>query len=345
MHVLPFKDFSKGAFKIAFIGDLMCEERVLQSVADGVAFRYIERWLSLSDCVIGNFETTLSGDTSDYPLFSANDIFADFLKPRIDLLLTANNHSFDFGKEGVIRTGKKLKELGINNIGTYSEKQKTRIFDMSINRHEFSIVNYTQFLNEKESDIQQGFNPIKDAAELVSIYNEAAYKEIIKYAKERSELIITGIHQQTEEKTRRSNKEQRKFLRGLANEGSDVVIGSHPHYFQGGELLDGGRMIVYSLGNFFATMYSPDYPINTGCVMIMSGDGFNNIEYSFLPIGTVKDESTGYYFVIPLAPLEGGAYDFVTEEQRVKFLEELGEIRNTLKSCDLVEENLPVQLI
>jgi hypothetical protein len=91
-------------------------------------------------------------------------------------------------------------------------------------------------------------------------------------------------------------------------------------------------------------MNTPDYPINTGCVMIMNGDGFDNFTYSFLPVGTVKNEQSGYYHVIPLAPLEGGGFDFIDEETRNKFLEELERIRETLNECNLSEEYVPVQM-
>jgi poly-gamma-glutamate capsule biosynthesis protein CapA/YwtB (metallophosphatase superfamily) len=351
MHVLSFDKFSKGTYKIAFLGDIMCENRALLSVVNADPFIYLKQWLYTTDFVVGNLETTFSGETSDYPKFSSNDLLADELSSFVDLVFTANNHSYDFGEKGVERTIEILDEFGIAHIGTNLLPKIRRVYDNTINNHKLSFLNYTQFLNETKNDpIFKGVNAPETQPGLINFYSEAKVKETVNLAKERSEIVVVGVHQSytksnARELSRNSTREQREFLASISNLGVDVVIGGHPHYFQGAELLDDGKIIVYSLGNFFSTMNSPEYKINCGCIMAMNCDSFTNINYTFLPIATVQNSKNEHYFVIPLAPLEGGNYDWVTEEQRKILLGELENIRKTLRTCSLIEEEIPVQFL
>lgn len=349
MHVLTFDKFTKGSFKIAFLGNIMCENAALLSVVNSDPFLYIKQWLYTTDFVVGNLETTFSGKTSDYPKFSSNDLLADELSSFVDLVFTANNHSYDFGKSGVERTINVLKEFDIAYVGTNLLPKIRRVYDNTINNHKLTFLNYTQFLNETNKDpIFKGINTPETQPGLINFYTEAKAKETINLAKERSEIVIAGIHQSPRESDareldRNSTSKQREFLASVSNLGVDVVIGGHPHYFQGGELLDDGKIIVYSLGNFFSSINSPKYMINCGCIMAMNCDSFTNINYTFLPVATIQNAKNEHYFVIPLAPLEGGNYDWITEEQRKVLLGELENIRKTLRDCSLSEEEIPVQ--
>jgi hypothetical protein len=77
----------------------------------------------------------------------------------------------------------------------------------------------------------------------------------------------------------------------------------------------------------------------------MECDSFSNINYSFLPVVTIKEEKSGQLCVLPMSPLEFGAYPFIGNEQRAIVLQELAKIRETLRSCALSETEVPVQLI
>jgi len=351
MHVLPFDKFSKekGVFKIAFLGDIMCEDSALMSVVNDEPFQFIKPFLYSTDYVVGNLETTFSGETSSYPKFSTNDLLADDLSSFVNLVFTANNHCYDFGTKGVERTIEILDEFGINYVGTNPLPKIRRTFDADLKGHKLSFLNYTQFINETKKDpIYKGINTPETPTNLINFYSKTQAQETINLAKERSELVFVGVHQSSRksnarELERTSTSEQREFLASVSNFGADVVIGGHPHYFQGAEILEEGKIIVYSLGNFFSTMWNPPhYTTNCGCIMIMSCDGFSNIRYTFLPIATVKNESNNHYYVIPIATLEGGNYDWVSVKQRDELLEELERIRKTLRDCSLIEEELPI---
>jgi poly-gamma-glutamate synthesis protein (capsule biosynthesis protein) len=327
----------------------MGETHVIQSLANDDPFKYIKKWLYTTDFVVGNLETTFSGKTSNYPKFSTNDLLADELSTFVDLVFTANNHSFDHETEGVKRTIQVLDEFGINHIGTNDIPKIRRSFDIEIKGHKLTFLNYTQFLNETKQDpVFKGVNYPETPTDLIHIYDETKVKEAVNLAKERSEIVIIGVHSSprksnTRELERYTTKRQREFLASVSDLGPDVVLGGHPHYFQGADVLEEGKVIVYSLGNFFSSMWNPPhYMTNVGCVMIMNCDSYSNINYTFLPIATVKNKKSGHYYVIPITPVEGGAYNWLDEEQRDELLSELERIRKNLRECSLIEEDFPV---
>jgi len=117
--------------KITFLGDIMIEPPVLKAAKrpggkydfDDV-FKYVKPMLDEADYVISNLETPLAGAealyTQHHYAFNAPDEYADAVKKAgIDLVSTANNHTFDRGYDGLVRTIKVLDEKGISHGGTY----------------------------------------------------------------------------------------------------------------------------------------------------------------------------------------------------------------------------------
>ncbi len=117
--------------KITFLGDIMAEPPVLKAAKqkdgtycfDGV-FAHVQSLLDEADYVIGNLETPLAGEEVGYSkhhlAFNAPDTYADAVKKAgIKLVATANNHTFDRGYEGMVRTIQVLDEKGIGHAGSY----------------------------------------------------------------------------------------------------------------------------------------------------------------------------------------------------------------------------------
>lgn len=131
--------------KITFLGDIMIEPPVLKAAKqkdgtynfDGV-FDRVRELLAKSDYVVGNLETPLAGEKAGYTknhlAFNAPDEYADACKKAgIKLLSTANNHTFDRGYEGMIRTIQVLDEKQINHTGSFlpgTERPEAFYFDL-----------------------------------------------------------------------------------------------------------------------------------------------------------------------------------------------------------------------
>ena len=117
--------------KITLLPDIMCEPPVLKAAKRrggkydfcGV-FAHTKELIGESDYVIGNLETPLAGKEAGYTnthiCFNAPDEYADALiDAGVDLISTANNHTFDRGFEGMERTIRVLDQKGLAHTGSY----------------------------------------------------------------------------------------------------------------------------------------------------------------------------------------------------------------------------------
>ena len=108
---------------IIFMGDIMGHESQIQSAFDSKSksynydsiFKKVSPIIKSTDFAIANLEVTLAGEPyTGYPQFSSPDELAHACKQNgIDILVTANNHSWDRGKQGILRTIKVLDSLKI----------------------------------------------------------------------------------------------------------------------------------------------------------------------------------------------------------------------------------------
>jgi poly-gamma-glutamate synthesis protein (capsule biosynthesis protein) len=349
--ILKYDSFTKKPFRMGIFGDMGCESMQIGTIVNSDPFMYIRKWMNTLDFTMGQLETTFSGYESDYPKFSSSDIFANFLKGKFDLLCTANNHSLDGGVNGALRTNKILDEIGIPHIGTGTPERPRKSYDVKLNGFDITFLNYVTSINgeksEKEGGIFQDVDPQEIPTGIINFYDEAEIKEKIDIAKTRSEFIIPTIHQRHSSKIREYGKyaseKQIEDLEPILDMGANIVIGAHPHDFQGGRLYSEDRIIVYSLGNFFSSMTNEKYPVNSGCVMVISVDSYQNTQYTFLPVCTYQTQ--GLYYVLPMAPIEMGAYKFIKNEDRTMIIHKLQEIREVLSRCDLAEEMVQPQYL
>ena len=151
--------------KITFVGDIMIEPPVLKAAKRpggkydfSDVFKYVKPMFDEADYVIGNLETPLAGPevkyTETHLRFNAPDEYADAVKEAgIKMVATANNHTFDRGYEGLVRTIKVLEEKGIGYHGTSlpgTERPEAFYFDLE-DGTKVAVVVYTYGTNYKGS--------------------------------------------------------------------------------------------------------------------------------------------------------------------------------------------------
>ena len=121
---------------------------------------------------------------------------------------------------------------------------------------------------------------------LVNLINRETMKEEIHQAKKEADVVVMSIHWGNEYQ-RIPTTEQKDLASFLANEGVDIIFGSHPHVLQPMEWIqtnDGRKtFVIYSLGNFISGQYN-DYKDIGGLATIditkhVSEKG-NSIEFS-----------------------------------------------------------------
>lgn len=147
-------------FKLTFTGDIMCSQSMDEYChTEGNNYNYhclfdnIKDRLSESNYVIGNLETTISGEDAKYTSscgsFNTPKQFLQAIKHAgIKFVTTANNHILDRGISGMINTLNELDKMGIRHAGTYRENEiKNEIIEFNSCR--IAILSFTYGTNSE----------------------------------------------------------------------------------------------------------------------------------------------------------------------------------------------------
>ncbi len=257
---LPEPDVS---VRIRATGDIMFHPSQLDGAYDYAtntynfenSFKAIKSIIEEADIAIANFEGTTAGNEvyayQGYPLFNAPDQVLDAIKDAgFDILSTANNHSLDTRKAGIIRTIEQIKARGMDPVGTYIEKPDTRVLIKEVKGIKFAFMSYTEMVNGLESVLSP-----YDLDAMVNIFNESKMIEDILYAKEQKADVIIALLHWGDEYSRIQAQRQEILADMLFREGVDLILGSHPHVIQPSQTLEYGgktKFVAYSMGNFLS---------------------------------------------------------------------------------------------
>lgn len=239
---------------LLWLGDIMQHDSNIAAAYQPVLKRYdytscfewIAPVLRSADLTIGNFELTLAGAPyKGYPQFSAPDALAVQLKNiGIDVLVTANNHCVDRGRDGLERTIQVLDSLEILHTGTFIDTTVRRLtYPLVIEKNgiTFSLLNYTYGTNGL---------PVKFPNHVNLIDTTTISRDILTAKRQRTDVIIIYFHWGGEYQSL-PNESQKKLAEWCFNRGVKVVIGAHPHVLQPMHWLrETNQFVAYSLGNF-----------------------------------------------------------------------------------------------
>lgn len=210
------------------------------------SFRYVAERFRDADLSIVNLETTLSeeGPYYGYPCFKSPAEVADAMQEMgIDVAALANNHCCDRGAYGIRSTSEILDERGMMHVGVYRDSvdyAKNNILYVERCGISFAIVNYTYGTN--------GINVPKGMV-VNHLDSVAMQRDLASIDRGQVDCVIAVVHWGNEYE-RHVNKEQRRLADFMLRHGVDLILGSHPHVVQPYEVLDDGRIVLYSLGNF-----------------------------------------------------------------------------------------------
>ena len=258
------KDVS-DTISIIFMGDVMGHRPVLNSFYNkelkaynfDYLFEKISPIIKKSDYAIANLELTLAGKPfKGYPRFSAPiELVKSCKNAGIQILTTANNHSCDRGREGILKTIKKLDKIGVRHIGTYKSKEEKEAGNLLILQKKsikIGLLNYTYGTNGL---------PIPEGVFVNLIDTSQMRLDIEKSKKKQLDKLVVLLHWGNEYNLKPS-KMQRELSSFLYKNGVDVVIGSHPHVVQPMEFKknkEGSEnFTAFSLGNFISNQRKPN---------------------------------------------------------------------------------------
>jgi poly-gamma-glutamate synthesis protein (capsule biosynthesis protein) len=203
-------------------------------------------------------EFTLAGEPyTGYPGFSAPDSYAEYLaRCGFDIFLCANNHIYDKGSKGAARTLEIYQHLneryGIQYIGlaeSPEEREDQNPFLVVRKGIRLALINTTYGTNLGATD---------HWPKVLYQSEKSVIESALSKADSRSDFSIIFPHWGNEYELTHS-EDQEEVARWLAEEGVDIIIGTHPHVVQDTASVEGnshyGRtQIAYSLGNAVSNM-------------------------------------------------------------------------------------------
>lgn len=270
----PTEPFIVSTASIGVTGDVLMHSPVMNAARkpDGTYdfsdnYVFMQDYFNSFDLMIANLEVTLggpdAGEYRGYPTFNCPDDVVDgLLVSGVDMLLTANNHTYDTGHKGFMRTQQVLNEKGMLHLGTRQSEEEKNYMVQDLNGIKVGMLCYTYETGDT-SDGRKCLNGIpvnKDDTNLINSFSygdlDGFYSEVTtaleSMDQEGADFSMVFIHWGDEYQLS-PNTHQTKIAQGLCDLGVDVIVGGHPHVIQPFETLTSesghNTYCIYSVGN------------------------------------------------------------------------------------------------
>ncbi len=248
-----------SSLTIAAIGDILLHEPVYRAAKTAAGYNFdpmfqnIAPILSKPDFLIANQESLPGGTQlglSSYPTFNSPQEIVDAeLKAGVDFIAEANNHVLDKGSAGVLSAIQFYRSKNIPYSGMYdSPEDQNTLRIQTINGVKVGVITYTYGTN--------GIPVPKGKEYLVNLIDKDKMKIEIDRLKPEADVIVAVMHWGNEYQ-RQPDQTQRDLAQFLADNGVQIIFGSHPHVLQPIEWITSSTtgeqtLCVYSLGNFIS---------------------------------------------------------------------------------------------
>jgi len=221
-----------------------------------IMYKDIKDTIKTADIALVNVETPIAGDEfkyDGYPMFNTpkENGFA-LMDLGFNIINIANNHTLDKWEKGYINNINFWESQNVLLIGGFKDKddfEDLRIY----NKDGVSVgfLSYTYGTN--------GMYLPADSKMVIPYIDDATVERQVKAARPLVDFLIVVMHWGDEDSLT-PNQWQRSLAQMMVDNGTDVIIGMHPHVFQETKWVsrpDGGRtLITYSLGNMISGMLS-----------------------------------------------------------------------------------------
>ena len=285
----------EGTFTLSATGDMLMHGPVFRAAQTGngydfsQVFRFFADYVSGADYAVGNLETTLAGADfvhdsgnvgySGYPQFNCPDGIIDGMKNAgFDLVLTANNHSYDTRTTGLNRTLEIIADRALDHLGTQASADEPDYLLVERGGITLGLMCYT-YEDNPDPNIKAPNGHTMSAADapLINTFNYSElstfYAEIDSTMEEMealgAEATVLFIHWGQEYHIEQ-NATQSAMAQKLCDLGIDVIIGGHPHVVQPVELLTSNTdanhktVCLYSMGNALSNQRIAEMNLKTG---------------------------------------------------------------------------------
>jgi poly-gamma-glutamate capsule biosynthesis protein CapA/YwtB (metallophosphatase superfamily) len=262
-----------GVVTISAVGDIVMGSTPRLPPSGGRTFFDAVATDLAADVVLGNLEGTLTNASGSKCGPASTNCFAFRTPPPyarnlkdagFTVLNLANNHAYDFGRQGLDDTVAALGRHGLAYTGPTGVVATQKVGAIRVAVLGFSTYPWSASMNDP-----------------------AGVRRAVRAADRKADIVIVTAHTGAEGADRQHVRrvtetflgENRgnpmRFARAAIDAGADLVVGHGPHVLRGMEWYK-GRLIAYSLGNFAGYgVFSLDGPLSVSAILrvTLAGDG------------------------------------------------------------------------
>ena len=254
----PVKNVIYEDFDIAIVGDIMLGRNLSaywEKYGSNYPFELVKDEFKNCYIVFGNLECPLvykekinglkKNGKKKIHLYAEEDAAKSLRDAGFNMISLANNHTLDYGQDGIKQTMELLEKQNIKYAGIWkgdlSMPNEPVVFEVKGTK-----VGFLCYSDVSPKSFAAGVKKYGTIPATVKVM-----KKDIKNARKKVDILIVYLHWGKEFEN--VKKFQYKGARNLIDAGADVVISSHTHIFQDIEKYK-GKYIFYGLGNFVFDM-------------------------------------------------------------------------------------------
>jgi poly-gamma-glutamate synthesis protein (capsule biosynthesis protein) len=268
------------------------------------AYSQIADYISEADLAFINQETPLGGTElglSSYPMFnSPQEVGTHLIGMGFNLISHANNHVLDAGKRGFFNTiefWRKQSDVIMAGIAASQADDTIKVLEYGDVR--VALLAYTYGTN--------GLSLPTSTGGIVKYIDDELIVSELEQAREAADIVIVSMHWGVEYQSQ-PNDEQKRLAMLIAENGANIIIGTHPHVLQTAELLstsDGREVpVFYSLGNLISAQNKPATMLGGLAEVDMTYDKADgSLTINKMGVIPVVTDYTGNYDNITVYPL------------------------------------------
>lgn len=271
-----------AALRLAAVGDIMLggsAAPALRREGYDYPFVLVQPILRQADVVFGNLEGPLTDAGQAEPdkryVFRSPPakVAPALAAAGFTVVSLANNHTMDYGVEGLKQTMAALDEAGIQHTGAGMNLQEARR-PAFVKSGDYTLGFLAYSLIFPESFWAQGQRP-------GTAFGHASHvRADVAAARDQADVVVVSFHWGREATTELRDY-QSKLAHAAIDSGATVVLGHHPHILQGIEYYKHG-IIFYSLGNFVFGSYSRK--ATRSIIALLNLRGAKVLEVKLIPV-------------------------------------------------------------
>lgn len=253
--------------RLIAVGDIMLGRgvgmRLKKAGSYGIAFSKVSDYLKQGDVTFANLESPITSSTHSLDkkrkivLKGAPESVEALTGAGIDVVSLANNHMMDYYEKGLFDTIDILDKNNILHIGSgrnMDDARKSAIIER--NGIKIGFLAYSDMAELVfAGDPYLKYSAEKDKSGVLPRKYETI-KEDVDKLRGQVDILAVSLHWGVEESFT-IPPEQVEFAHRLIDDGVDVILGHHPHQFQGIEMYK-GKPVIYSMGNFLFDQNDPE---------------------------------------------------------------------------------------